>query len=71
MGELIPSALGLALLWLRSRLGLSKRKLSTLVGIHEVALGRYEKKVSREKLEEILQPLGVPSRADRHPRLRP
>ena len=60
-----PSALGLALLYLRSLRGLTQRKLSGLVKLSVNALGRHEKgdTLSREKLEEMLPHLGASSEA--------
>lgn len=60
-----PSALGLALLYLRSLRGLTQKKLSGLVKLSVNALGRHEKgdSLTREKLEEVLPHLEARSEA--------
>jgi tetratricopeptide (TPR) repeat protein len=58
----IPSALALALQYLRSKRGLSWRMLADILSIAEPGLlRRYErgkKQLSREQLEEVLGPIG-------------
>lgn len=61
-----PPALGMALLYLREMLGYTKTMLQGLLGIADETLGRYERgelKLSREKIDELIEPLGHPPEA--------
>ncbi|HSS78800.1 MAG TPA: hypothetical protein VLV54_18920, partial [Thermoanaerobaculia bacterium] len=62
----IPSALGLALSWLRNARGWSKMRLTLALGIKDDSLlSRYERgdALSRENLESVLAPLDYPPEA--------
>ncbi|HEV7506562.1 MAG TPA: hypothetical protein VGS07_16795 [Thermoanaerobaculia bacterium] len=62
----MPSALGLALGWLRGARGWSKKRLALALGIADDSLlSRYERgdALSRENLESVLLPLDYPPEA--------
>lgn len=67
MAKPVPSALGLALTYLRSAAGWTRARLGQAVGHrNESAVSQYErgsKPLSRERLEQLLVPLGQPPEA--------
>jgi transcriptional regulator with XRE-family HTH domain len=65
MLEKIPSALGLALSWLRNARGWPKMRLASALRIADSLLSRYERgdALSRESLESALAPLDYPPEA--------
>jgi transcriptional regulator with XRE-family HTH domain len=60
--EKTPSALGLALTFLRSKRGWSKKRLADFLGMDRSLLSRYERgdQLTRERLDALLAPLGYP-----------
>ena len=66
MAEKTPSALGLALAFLRSKRGWSKKRLAEALGMGDRSLlSRYERgdQLTRERLDVLLAPLGYPPEA--------
>jgi transcriptional regulator with XRE-family HTH domain len=64
--EKTPSALGLALTYLRSRRGWSKKRLADVLGMGDRSLlSRYERgdQLTRERLDALVTPLGYPPEA--------
>jgi transcriptional regulator with XRE-family HTH domain len=63
--EKTPSPLGLALTYLRSRRGWSKKRLAAALGVDRSLLSRYERgdQLTREKLDALVAPLGYPPEA--------
>jgi transcriptional regulator with XRE-family HTH domain len=61
MAEKTPSALGLALAFLRSKRGWSKKRLASVLGMGDRSLlSRYERgdQLTRERLDALVAPLG-------------
>src|SRR3954452_3596883 len=66
MAEKTPSSLGLALTFLRSKRGWSKKRLADALGMGDRSLlSRYERgaQLNRERLDTLLAPLGYPPEA--------
>jgi len=66
MAEKTPSALGLALAYLRSKRGWTKTRLAKVLGMGDRSpLSRYERgdQLSRERLDALVAPLGYPPEA--------
>lgn len=66
MAEKTPSALGLALGFLRSKRGWSKKRLASVLGMGDRSpLSRYERgdQLTRERLDALVAPLGYPPEA--------
>jgi transcriptional regulator with XRE-family HTH domain len=65
MPEKTPSTLGLALTFLRSKRGWSKTRLAEVLGMDRSILSRYERgdELSRERLDDLMAPLGYPPEA--------
>jgi transcriptional regulator with XRE-family HTH domain len=64
--EKTPSALGLALTYLRSKRGWSKKQLANALGMGDRSLlSRYERgdQLTRERLDALVAPLGYPPEA--------
>ena len=65
MPEKTPSTLGLALTFLRSKRGWSKKRLADALGVDRSLLSRYERgdQLTRERLDALVAPLGYPPEA--------
>ncbi len=66
MAEKTPSALGLALAFLRSKRGWTKKRLASVLGMGDRSpLSRYERgdQLTRERLDALVAPLGYPPEA--------
>ena len=66
MTDKTPSALGLALAFLRSKRGWSKKRLAKVLGMGDRSLlSRYERgdQLNRERLDALVAPLGYPPEA--------
>jgi transcriptional regulator with XRE-family HTH domain len=66
MAEKTPSALGLALGFLRSKRGWTKKRLASVLGMGDRSpLSRYERgdQLTRERLDALVAPLGYPPEA--------